>query len=318
MFRFSRSAAASAALILAVLLLAAAPARAKDFTVMLDWTINPDHGPLIVALEKGYFAEAGLEVKLIEPADPNLPPKLIAAGQGDVAISYQPQLHIQAAAGLPLVRIGTLVATPLNTLLTLAEGPVKTIADLKGRKVGYSVGGFEDALLGAMLARHGLKLSDIELINVNFSLSPSLLSGQVDAVIGAYRNFELNQLAIEGHEGRAFYIEEEGVPPYDELIVVAHRDRVTDPALGKFIGAIERGVQFLVNHPDEAWKLFAGHKTGLDDELNRRAWRDTLPRFALRPAALDRKRYESFGRFLEAQGVVEKLPPSASYAVELK
>ncbi len=318
MFRFPRLAPASAAVALAFLLLAAAPVRAKDFTVMLDWTINPDHGPLIVALEKGYFAEAGLEVKLIEPADPNLPPKLVAAGQGDVAISYQPQLHIQAAAGLPLVRIATLVATPLNTLLVLADGPVKTIADLKGRKVGYSVGGFEDALLGAMLGRHGLKLSDVELINVNFSLSPSLLSGQVDAVIGAYRNFELNQLAIEGHKGRAFYIEEEGVPPYDELIVVAHRERVSDPVLGSFIGAIERGVQFLVNHPDEAWKLFAGHKAGLDDELNRRAWRDTLPRFALRPAALDRKRYESFGRFLVAQGVVDKLPPTASYAVELE
>jgi putative hydroxymethylpyrimidine transport system substrate-binding protein len=136
-------------------------------------------------------------------------------------------------------------------------------------------------------------------------------------VIGAYRNFELNQMAIEGRAGRAFYVEEEGVPPYDELIVVAHRDRVADTAMAEFVGGLERGAQFLVNHPDEAWKLFAGHKAGLDDELNRRAWRDTLRRFALRPAALDRKRYERFGRFLEAQGVVEKLPPTARYAVEL-
>ncbi len=299
------------------LLTATAPARAEKLTVMLDWFINPDHGPLVVALEKGFFAEAGLEIELIEPADPNDPPKLVAAGKAPLAVSYQPQLHMQAAAGLPLTRIGTLVATPLNTLLVLDDSPVKTVADLKGRKVGFSVGGFEDAILRVMLAPAGLSVDDITLINVNFSLSPSLLSGQVDAVIGAYRNFELNQLAIEGHKGRAFYVEEHGVPPYDELIIVANSGKLDDPRLKPFLKAIERGVQFLVNHPEESWRLFAGHKTGLDDELNRRAWRDTLPRFALRPAALDRGRYQAFADFLLKQGVVEKAPPVESYAVEM-
>ena len=146
---------------------------AEKMTVILDWFVNPDHAPLIVAKEKGFFAEAGLEVTLIAPADPNDPPKLVAAGQADLAVSYQPQLHIQVAEGLPLVRIGTLVATPLNALVVLADGPVRTIADLKGRKIGFSIGGFEDALLAAMLTRHGLRLTDITLVNVNFSLSPS-------------------------------------------------------------------------------------------------------------------------------------------------
>jgi putative hydroxymethylpyrimidine transport system substrate-binding protein len=298
--------------------LAPLAARAEPITILLDWFINPDHGPIIVALEKSYFAEAGLEVTLIEPADPNDPPKLVAAGKAELAVSYQPQLHMQAAAGLPLVRIGTLVATPLSTVLVLDDSPVKSIADLKGRTVGFSVGGFEDALLAAMLARHGLTLDDVRLVNVNFSLSPSLLSGQVDAVIGAYRNFELNQLAIEGYKGRAFYVEEEGVPPYDELILIANRERLGDPRLAKALGAIERGVQYLVNHPQEAWALFAGHKKGLDDELNRRAWRDTLPRFALRRAALDRGRYARFAKFLIEHGVIEASPPVADYAVELR
>ncbi len=293
-------------------------ARAEPLTILLDWFVNPDHGPLVVALEKGYFAEAGLEVTLVEPANPNDPPKLVAAGKAALAVSYQPQLHMQAAAGLPLVRVGTLVATPLSTLLVLDESPIKSIADLKGRTVGFSVGGFEDAVLAAMLARHDLTLDDVKLVNVNFSLSPSLLSGQVDAVIGAYRNFELNQLAIEGHKGRAFYVEEEGVPPYDELILIANSGSLDDPRLAKALRAIERGVQYLVNHPQDAWTLFAGHKTGLDDELNRRAWRDTLPRFALRPAALDRGRYARFAQFLIEQGVIKDTPVVESYAVELR
>ena len=155
------------------------------------------------------------------------------------------------------------------------------------------------------------------LINVNFSLSPSLIAGQVDAVIGAFRNFELNQMDIVGHPGRAFFPEEEGVPPYDELIVIANRDTVTDPRLRRFVDALERGVQFLVNHPDESWNLFKGAHEDLDDELNRRAWRDTLPRFALRPAALDRARYDRFAAFLVEQGLIKSVPPLQRYAVEL-
>ena len=298
-------------------LFAVPAAAAEKLVVMLDWFVNPDHAPLYVALEKGYFAERDLEVEFIAPADPNDPPKLVAAGRADLAVSYQPQLHLQVAAGLPLKRIATLVATPLNTLLVLADGPIHTLADLKGRKIGYSVGGFEDALLKAMLEPHGMTLDDVTLINVNFSLSPSLLSGQVDAVIGAYRNFELNQMEILGRPGRAFYLEEHGVPAYDELILVAHDERLGDPALRRFVDALEAGVRFLVNHPEESWELFISGREELDDELNRRAWADTLPRFALRPAALDSARYARFAAFLESQGLIDAARPVGDYAVEI-
>lgn len=308
-----------AALAVAVVVAGAPAARAAEpLTVLLDWFVNPDHGPLYVAREIGAFGDRGLEVTFIAPSDPNDPPKLVAAGQADLAISYQPQLHIQVAEGLPLRRIGTLVATPLNSLVVLADGPVRTIADLKGRKVGYSVGGFEDAMLGAMLERHGLGLKDIELINVNFSLSPALIAGQVDAVIGAFRNFELNQMDIVGRPGRAFFVEAEGVPAYDELIVIAHRDRTGDPRFRKFLAALEDGVQYMVNRPDAAWSLFLKGNPDLDDELNRRAWRDTLPRFALRPAALDAGRYDRFARFLKDRGLIATAGPAEDYAVELR
>jgi putative hydroxymethylpyrimidine transport system substrate-binding protein len=305
------------AIISAILIAPAANAQQK-FTVLLDWHVNPDHGPLFVALERGYYKAAGLDVDLIAPSDPNDPPRLVAAKKGDVAISYQPQLHIQASKGLPLARIGTLVATPLTTLVVLRDGPIKSIADLKGKRIGYSVGGFEEALLTAMLGKHGLTLKDVTLVNVNFSLSPSLMAGQVEAVIGAYRNFELNQMDIAKRPGRAFYPEENGVPPFDELIYVAHRDNLGDKRLLAFLGAVEQGVQYLLNYPEESWKLFIkGREKELDDELNRRAWRDTVPRFAASPAALDTQRYKRFAEFLLAHKVIDKTPPVSSYAVDL-
>ncbi|MHC0052520.1 ABC transporter substrate-binding protein [Actibacterium sp. D379-3] len=299
-------------------LLAATPALAQDrLTLMLDWFVNPDHGPVIIAQEQGYFAEQGLDVAIIAPADPSDPPKMVAAGQADLAISYQPQLHLQVAEGLPLIRVGTLVATPLNCLLVLADGPIERIADLKGRKIGFSVAGVEEALLSAVLGNHGLGMDDIELVNVNWSLSPALMSGQVDAVLGAFRNFELNQMEIEGIDGRCFYIEEEGVPTYDELIYVANPDRMDKDMIRGFLHATEKATQFIVNHPQQSWEIFAATSAELQDALNEKAWADTLPRFALRPEALDQGRYARFEAFLNEAGLVTGTRPVSALAIDL-
>lgn len=305
-------------LALAFGLLSATPAFAADeMTLLLDWFINPDHGPIIVAQENGYFADVDLDVEIIPPADPSAPPRLVAAGQADLAVSYQPQLHLQIHEGLPLKRVGTLVATPLNCLLVLEDGPIETPADLKGKKIGFSVAGVEEAVLTSVLGNYGVALDDVELVNVNFSLSPSLMSGQVDAVIGAYRNFELNQMDIEGEPGRCFYIEEEGVPSYDELIYVANPEKMDVDKIERFLAATEKATQFIVNNPEKSWEIFANTSTELQDELNARAWVDTLPRFALRPAGLDAGRYSRFESFLKDSGMIDSLNPVDAIAIDV-
>ena len=286
-------------------------------TLLLDWFINPDHGPVIIANEKGIFKEEGLEVQIIPPANPSDPPKLVAAGKADIAISYQPQLHMQVHEGLPVIRIGTLVATPLNCLLVLKDGPIKQLSDLKNKKIGYSIAGMEQALLSAILKKANINKDEVEYINVNWSLSPALMSKQVDAVIGAYRNFELNQMEIEGVEGKCFYIEEEGVPPYDELIFIVNNQNINKNMLIKFLSAIEKATQYIINHPEESWKIFANSSKELNNELNRKAWFDTIPRFALRPAALDKGRYNRFEEFLYVEGLIKKKLSYDKMAIEI-
>ena len=108
------------------------------------------------------------------------------------------------------------------------------------------------------------------------------------------------------------------MPAYDELIFVTRSDNIDNPRILAFLAAIEAGTQYLINHPDAAWELFIKGRKELDDELNRRAWRDTIPRFALRPAALDRGRYERFAQFLKARDMIETIRPVESYAVEVR
>lgn len=304
---------------LAASLILASPAAAQDkLTVLLEWFVNPDHAPLVVAKELGLFEKAGLEVELLPPADPSIVPRAVASGQAEIGVHYQPNLYLDHEAGVPLVRFGTLVETPLNTLTVLANGPIDDLTDLAGKRIGFSVSGFEDVILSTMLSSAGVKPADVKFVNVNFALTASLIGGKVEATIGGYRNFELAQMRLEGHEGKAFFPEDHGVPVYDELIFVTRPDLVSDDRLTRFLNVVEQGAIYLTNHPQESWELFIRAYPNLDDELNRQAWSDTLPRFAKRPAALDTGRYERFGKFLAENGLIKAAPALDDIAVELR
>ena len=306
-------------LVAAPFLAGTASAQASDFTLLLDWFINPNHGPILVAQELGYFREAGLDLRIVPPSDPNDPPRLIAAGRGDVAVSYPHTQIFQSAQDIPAIRIGALIDSPLSTITVLADGPIKTLSDFRGRKIGYSISGVELAVLRTMLASAGVAGDAFEAINVNFALSPALLTKRVDGVIGAFRNFELFQLEIEGSKGRAFLLEEHGVPMHDALTFAANRARARqgDPRLRLFLDAVARGAAFAMAKPDEAWTLFLKGRSNLDNELNRRAWKATVPLFARDPAALDTAREMAFAQFLFKNGLIQRIPPVEAIAIKL-
>ncbi len=289
----------------------------EKVSLMLDWYLNPDHAPVIVAEQIGAFKEEGLEVEIVPPSDPSLPPRLVAAKKADFAITYQPQLHFFADQGLPLVRVGTLVNTPLNTIITL-DKTIASPADLKGKKIGYSVSGIEEVTLGTMLKNQGLTLADVRPVNVNFQLSGALLAGQVDAVIGGYRNIEALELQLQGKEPVVFNIEDYGIPAYDELIIVANRDDVAQPKTAKLLAALKKGHDYLQAHPEETWKAFASSHPELNSELNHQAWLKTLPLFASNPAHLDTARYQAYEQFLFDNELIKHITPIEKYAIEIK
>jgi putative hydroxymethylpyrimidine transport system substrate-binding protein len=301
-----------------ILLSSTAFADKQKVSLLLDWFVNPDHAAIIIAQQKGFFEKNNLEVEIVEPADPTMPPKLVAAKKADLAVDYQPQLQMQVSEGLPLVRIATLVNSPLNSLVVLKNSGIDKIEDLKGKKIGYSVSGFETALLDSMLKSANLSAKDVELINVNFSLSPSLMSKQVDAVIGAFRNFELNQLKLEKQEGIAFLPEKYGVPKYDELIVVANKDNASSEKYKNFVKSLQEATNYLKENPKESWEAFISYKPKeLDNELNRLAWNDTLPYLAQNPATFDKVVYEQMAEFMKENKLIKTLPNVDEYAQEI-
>jgi putative hydroxymethylpyrimidine transport system substrate-binding protein len=292
-------------------------ATAEKFTLILDWFVNPDHAPLFAAKYCGAFARAGLDVDMIAPTDPDLPPRLLAAGKADACLSYQTQLYLLVDKGLPVRRTGTLIGKPLNTLTALKESGITTLSGLKGKKIGYSVAGVETALIGTMLKSVGLTVNDVTLVNVNFNLVTSLQSREVDAVIGTYRTYEDIQLTQAGLNPVIFYPEDHGVPSSEELILLSAASGVSAPTLPRFLGALHEGVNSLLADPEKVLALFLKDNPSLNDKLDIASWHALPPYFARNPAALDAPHYLAYRDFMAQAGLISHVLPLSDYAVQV-
>ncbi|MDH3602327.1 MAG: ABC transporter substrate-binding protein [Candidatus Tectomicrobia bacterium] len=281
--------------------------KPQKVTLMLDWFPNADHVPLYAAQQKGIFKQHGLDVELLAPADPNDPLKLVAAGKYPFAVNYQPSVTIARSQGLPVKAIGVLVEHPLNTISFLKESGIKTPSDLKGKTIGYAVGPLDVVLFETIARNAGLQKADYELINIGFNITPSLLSGKIDAVIGAYWNYEINELALEGKDAGYFPLEKHGVPDFYELVLISNDTFLKQhpKAAKRLMAAMRQAIQFTKDHPDDALAAYFKANPDVRKALDEKAFRATLPVFATTQTQSESK-WETFAEFALKAGLIEK------------
>lgn len=296
------------------------PPPTHSLRVMLDWYINPYHAALLVARERGLFDQEGLDVTLSAPADPNVPPKLVAAERADLALMSQPTLHRLVDRGLPLVRVGTLIPVPLSGILAREDRGISSLTDLKGKTIGYAVEDEARVLLDALFEQQSFGIEKVSLKRVDFSLSQALVRGDVDAVVGTLRPLDRRQNAQQGVATREFSTDDSAMPLYDALILVANRDDLSKHRsdISHFLEALEKATAWLVKHPQAGWELIRTAEPALDTPENRAAWPGVLRFLALRPSLLQSQRYARFEAYLKARGLIEQISPVSRLAVEIE
>jgi putative hydroxymethylpyrimidine transport system substrate-binding protein len=279
-----------AAVLALALLLAACGEKSEDtsggerqpFSLTLDFYPNPDHAGIYMAQRRGYFDEAGLNLSISAPADPSAPIRLLAAGQTDLAISYEPEVVLAREKGLDVVAIGALVNRPLTSMIWLRKSGIKGVADLKGKTIATAGIPYQDAFLKTILARAKLTPEDVKSVNVGFGLLPALISGSAEAMLGGYSNVEGVDLRERGKAPVVTPVDRLGVPTYDELVLVARRQSVEeDPEEFRlFIAALERGTRAAVEDPKEATAAVLAANHDLEPKLTAAEVKATLPLLA--------------------------------------
>lgn len=244
-------------------------------------------------------------VEIQVPSDTADPLKLAVTGQVDVAVGYQPQTLIAASEGFDVVAFGRLMDRPLTCLLFLESGPVKTPQDLSGQKLGYTVPGLMDLLLEAFASINNV--TDYETVNVGYSIVPALVSGQVAAVMGPFKNIEPVAAAHEGVKTAYFELDRHGIPAYDELIFLAGRDRWEEraPALRAFRQAIADAVAFIDEDPSRALELYLRAVSDAGREVEQDTLTATVPCLA-RSQDIDGQAWQDFADFAVQAGIISK------------
>jgi putative hydroxymethylpyrimidine transport system substrate-binding protein len=254
----------------------------QPLSLDLDWYVNPDHAGIYTAVDRGFFRQAGLDVKPQVPSDPSAPIKEVAAGRADLAISYEPEVLLAADKGLDVEAVGAVVGSPLTSLISLPRGGVTSAASLNGKTVGTAGIPYQSDYLETILQTPGLPSSSAEEVNVGLNLLPALIGGRVDAILGGFRNIEGIDLGLRGLDPRIVPVDRLGVPTYDELVLVARTSTVQDhpEAIRAFIAALARGTDYARTHPQEAANAVLSAGKGLDPMQTRAEVDATLPLLA--------------------------------------
>ncbi len=291
--------------------LTAAAAPAQSLTMMLDWFPNADHVGLYRALAEGDFAKAGLNVHVQVPSDPATPLQLLAAGKIDVAVSYEPELLLARDRGEPLVAIGAMVQRPLTSIVSLGKQHITTPAQLRGKRVGDAGIPYQHAYLTTILNHAGVPLSSVREINVGANLVPAMLSGRVNATLGAYWNYEAIQLQQLGRRTNVIRVDNAGVPSYDELVLVTRESEVANHTnlLRRFVQALGHGYESVRADPQAGVDALVAANPSLSPKLQLASVRATLSSFF--PSApndpwgwQDPKQWTTYGEWMLNQHLI--------------
>jgi putative hydroxymethylpyrimidine transport system substrate-binding protein len=299
------------------------PPKRESVRLSLDWLPNADHAGIYAAQGTGAFDRAGLDVAIQTPSDPSAPLKLLAAGRVDLAISYEPDLLLARDRGQKLVAVGALVQKPLTAIVSIGRRAISDPRQLDGKTVGTAGIPYQSAYLKAILGRAGVDPERVKEVNVGFNLVPAMLSGKVDATLGAYWNYEAIQLQQARKRPKVIRMENAGVPTYNELVIVARQSDLDAKDGGakvrRFMRALAEGMKALRKDPNTGIDPLLRANKDLDRRLQEASVKATMPVFfpadTSKPfGTMDPAEWAAYGDWMARNRLLRK-PPDAGAAL---
>ena len=226
----------------------------KELSLALDWYPNSNHAGIYSAIDEGFFDEEGIKLSVYTPSDPTAIISSVASGRDDFGLSYHPDILQAQSAGLEIVSVLSISQHPLNSIMTLKKSSIKNPSDLRGKVVGYPGIPSNKAMLETVLSSQNININDVETVDVGFELVKALVSGSVDAIIGAYWTHESIVMELQGYDIEIMRLEEWGVPDYYELILITNKSFLEENKsdVKKVVNSFKKGYEFSIKNPQES------------------------------------------------------------------
>ncbi len=242
----------------------------RKVTVLLDWVPNTNHTGLYVALDKGFYEDEGLDVKIIQPSEGGSA-DLIAAGQGEFGISYQEQVTYARTAenSLPVKAIAAIIQHNTSGFASPIEKAIVTPKDFEGKKYGGWGSPAEKAILKALMEKDGGDFSKLEMVDIGALDFFTSVKEHVDftwiyygwdGVAAELQDFPINFIKLQDFDSNLdFYTP----------VIIANEDFLDNQSelTKKFLKATTKGYEYCIENPEEAVKSLLKYAPEIDEDI---------------------------------------------------
>lgn len=239
----------------------------ENVTVILDYVANTNHTGMYVALDQGYYKEAGMDVSIVEPTE-GATATLIAVGKGDFGISYQEDVTIArtSADSLPVKAVAALIQHNTSGFVTYGDKDIHSPKDFEGKTYAGWGGPGEEAVLKAVMAKDGGDFSKLDMV-ISDGSGFEALKDKVDVMwfFEGWDNIKcrLNDFPINYMELRQL---DERLDYYTPVIIASEDTLKNKPEMTKkFLEATAKGYRYAIEHPKESAEIL--HKYAPDYSL---------------------------------------------------
>jgi ABC-type nitrate/sulfonate/bicarbonate transport system substrate-binding protein len=259
-------------LILAITLVFAFAGCAKNpdkVTFVLDWTPNTNHTGIYVALDMGYFEDAGLDVEIIQPAD-GTAEQLVAAGTAQFGISYQENVIFARAQGMPIVSLAAVIQHNTSGFISMKEKGIMSPADFEDKKYGGWGTEIEEATVRYLMEQNGADPSKVEIVTMgDTDFFASSDAGEVD-FSWVFAGWTLMDAKIKGYDVNYFdMVDYSEVFDYYTPVIIAAEDSMNNnkKMVESFMAAAAKGYEYAIDNPENAARILLKYAPELDENL---------------------------------------------------
>ena len=270
-----------AALAASILAISVSAGAQRKITVMLDWVANTNHTGIFVALEKGYYKDAGLDVEVLEQSQGLPVEQLVAAGKVDFGISSQEWAMAAMAEGLPIVSVAAIIQHNTTAYVSLKKAGITRARDFQGKRYASWGLPLEKAMISDVVKSDSGDPSKLKELIIGSIDLLAILGRDVDIawIFMGWQGIEAKQRGIELNAVMLRDIP--SIPDYYTPIIIASRKTVD--ALSKdakaFMTATSRGYTYAAENPAEAARILIKRSPEINQQLAKESQAWLSPRY---------------------------------------
>ena len=239
-------------------------------TIMLDWVPNTNHTGIFVAEANGYFEDAGLDVRIIQPGEVYAEAAVVSS-VADFGISFQEQVTLARADDVPIVSVAAVLQHNTSGFASLSEINVTDPSDFEGLRYGSFGSPFEIPTLKVLMECAGGDFTKLEIVNTGYADPLALLSERKTDLGWIFCGWQAFQAEQQDIDISVVMMKDwfDCIPDYYTPVVITSEELITSKpeVVRNFCKALSRGYEFAIKNPDDAADLLLSAVPELDPEL---------------------------------------------------